>query len=139
MDQNYPTRFSTKWVLSFTMGKEIEFKNGGALHVGGRLLYNGGYRYTPFDPVRSSMASQYVPLANSFYNFQVSLYSRLDSSISYRYNNKKYSESISLDIQNLTIKKNLNGASYNSELNELNFSRFDGGEIIPVLSFVFDF
>ena len=135
----HPTRFSTKWSSSFTMGKEFEFKKGGALQLGARILYNGGYRYTPYDPVLSANSQQYVPLANSFYASQVTPYSRVDSRISYRFNKKRYSGSISLDIQNLTNKKNLKGVSYNAELNELDFSRFDGGSCIPVLSFVFDF
>ena len=135
----HPTRFSTKWSSSFTLGKEFEFKKGGALQLGARVLYNGGYRYTPYDPVLSAASQEYVPLANSFYASQVTPYSRVDSRISYRYNKKRFSGSISLDIQNLTNTKNLKGVSYNAELNELDFSRFDGGDFIPVLSFVFDF
>ena len=134
-----PSRFSTKWVSTFTLGREIEFKKGGALQFGARLLYNGGYRYTPHDPILSAMQNRYVPLANSFYASQVTPYSRIDSRISYRYNKKRYSGSISLDIQNLTGKKNLNGASYNSVTNDLDFRRFDGGDFIPILSLVFDF
>lgn len=134
-----PTRFSTSWVSTFTLGREIEFKKGGALQFGARLLYNGGYRYTPHDPVLSAAQNRYVPLANSFNAGQVTPYSRIDSRISYRYNKKRYSGSISLDIQNLTGKKNLNGTSYNAETNSLDFRRFDGGDFIPILSIVFDF
>ncbi len=134
-----PTRFSTKWVSTFTLGREIEFKKGGALQFGARLLYNGGYRYTPHDPVLSAEQQRFVPLANSFWEGQVTPYSRIDSRISYRFNKKRFSGSISLDIQNLTNKKNLNGVSYNAETNELGFRNFDGGEFIPVLNFVFDF
>ncbi len=134
-----PSRFSTGWVSTFTLGREIEFRKGGALQFGARLMYNGGYRYTPHDPVLSLEQNRYVPLANSFYAGQVTPYSRIDSRISYRYNKKRYSGSISLDIQNLTGKKNLNGTSYNAVSNELEFRRFDGGDFIPVLSLVWDF
>lgn len=135
----HPTKFSTKWVSSFTLGREIEFKKGGALQFGARLMYNGGYRYTPFDPIRSDEENRYVPLANSYWASQVTPYHRVDSRIAYRFNKKRYSGSISLDIQNLTNRKNLNGVSYNAETNSLDFRRFDGGDFIPVLSFVFDF
>ena len=137
--EKHPTRFSTKWVSTFTLGREIEFKKGGALQFGARLMYNGGYRYTPHDPILSAQQQKYVPLANSFWEGQVTPYSRVDSRISYRFNKKRLSGSISLDIQNLTNKKNLNGVSYNAETNELGFRNFDGGEFIPVLNFVFDF
>ncbi|MDA9774164.1 TonB-dependent receptor [Saprospiraceae bacterium] len=135
----HPTRFSTKWVSSFTLGKEIEFKGGGALQFGARFMYNGGYRYTPYDPILSAEAGRYVPQENAFWASQVTPYSRVDSRISYRFNKKRYSGSINLDIQNLTNKKNLNGVAYNAETNELDFRRFDGGDFIPVLSFVVDF
>ena len=134
-----PTRFSTKWVSTFTLGREIEFKKGGALQFGARLLYNGGYRYTPHDPILSAEQRRFVPQAHSFWEAQVTPYSRIDSRISYRFNKKRLSGSISLDIQNLTNKKNLNGVSYNAATNELSFRNFDGGEFIPVLNFVFDF
>ncbi|GLR18525.1 TonB-dependent receptor [Portibacter lacus] len=134
-----PTRFSTKWVSTFTLGREIEFKKGGALQFGARLLYNGGYRYTPYDPVLSGIEKRFVPLEGHYWATQVSPYSRIDSRIAYRYNKKRYSGSISLDVQNLTNRKSPNSVSYNAETNELEFRNFDGGSFIPVLSFVFDF
>ncbi len=137
--EKHPTRYSTKWVSSYTLGREFEFKKGGALQIGARILYNGGYRYTPHDPVLSAIEKQFVPLANSFWKSQVTPYSRVDSRIAYRFNRKRLSGSISLDVQNLTNKKNLKGVSYNAETNELGFRNFDGGDFIPVLNFVFDF
>jgi len=134
-----PTRFSTKWISTFTLGREIEFRKGGALQFGARVLYNGGYRYTPFDPDLSLAAGQFVPLDGSFWSEQVSPYSRVDARIAYRYNKKRYSGSISLDIQNLTNRKSPNRVAYNAETNGLEFRNFDGGDFIPVLSFVFDF
>jgi hypothetical protein len=134
-----PSKFSTKWVSTFTLGREIEFKKGGALQFGARLLYNGGYRYTPYDPILSGIENRYVPLAGSFWASQVGPYSRIDSRISYRYNKRRYSGSISLDIQNLTNRRSPNSVAYNAETNQLEFRNFDGGSFIPVLSFVFDF
>jgi outer membrane receptor protein involved in Fe transport len=121
------------------LGREIEFKKGGALQFGARLLYNGGYRYTPHDPILSGIENRYIPLADSFWALQVGPYSRIDSRISYRYNKKRYSGSISLDIQNLTNRRSPNSVAYNAETNDLEFRNFDGGSFIPVLSFVFDF
>ena len=117
----------------------FEFKKGGTLQIGARLLYNGGYRYTPHDPVLSAQEQRFVAKANSFWASQVTPYSRVDARIAYRFNKKRLSGSVSLDVQNLTNKKNLKGVSYNAETNELGFRNFDGGDFIPVLSFVFDF
>lgn len=135
----YPTRFSTKWVSTWTLGKEFEFRNGKALQIGARAMYNGGFRYTPYDPVASAAAGTYVPLNNAWWTGQVSPYWRVDSRISYRYNGKRMSGSINLDIQNLTGHKNENRAAYNAATNELTFRNYPGGDFIPVLSFVFDF
>jgi hypothetical protein len=135
----HPTRFSTKWVSSFTLGREIEFKGGGALQFGARIMYNGGFRYTPYDPALSAQENTFVPLAGAYWNGQVTPYSRVDSRVAYRFNKKRYSGSISLDIQNLTGRKNLNGVAYNGVSNELEFRKYAGGDFIPVLTFVFDF
>jgi hypothetical protein len=101
-------------------------------------LYNGGFRYSPYDPVLSAKSGQYVPLEGKEWTSQVTPYFRIDSRISYRFNKKGFFGSISLDIQNLTNHKNISFVSYDAVANKLNFTRFSGG-FIPVLSIQMDF
>ncbi len=138
-EERYPTKFATRWVSGLTMGREFPFKNKSVLQVGGRVMYNGGFRYTPFDPVLSAAAGKYVPQAGAYWTGQVSPYFRIDARLSYRYSKKKWSGNISLDIQNVTSHKNQNRADYNAAKNELRISHYPGGDFIPVLAFTFDF
>lgn len=135
----HPSRFGSKWTSSLTLGRELSWRKGRAFQFGGRLLYNGGFRYTPFDPVLSAQRGTYVPLANAWWEGQVDPYWRIDARLAYRYNAPKLSGSISLDIQNLTSRKNISSVGYDAASNSLNFRRYPGGDFIPVLAFQFDF
>jgi hypothetical protein len=102
------------------------------------VLYNGGFRYSPYDPVLSAKTGQYVPLEGKEWTSQVTPYFRIDSRIAYRFNKKGFFGNLSLDIQNVTNHRNISFVSYDAVANKLNFTRFGGG-FIPVLSFQMDF
>ena len=133
------TRFGTRWSSSYTIGREFEFGNAKTLQIGARVLYNGGFRYSPYDSVASAAEGRYVMLAGQEWSEQVPAYFRIDARIAYRYNAKRFSGSISLDIQNLTSQKNINAVAYNAVDNLLEFRNYPGGDFIPVLAFQFDF
>ncbi len=133
------TRFGTRWTSSYTLGREFEFKKARTLQIGARVLYNGGFRYSPHDPVASAADGRYVPLAGAEWSEQVPAYFRIDARMAYRYNAKKFSGSISLDIQNLTSQRNINAVGYNALSNTLENLNYPGGDFIPVLAFQFDF
>lgn len=135
----HPTRFGSKWTSSLTLGRELSWRKGRAFQFGGRLLFNGGFRYTPFDPVLSARQGTYVPLAGAWWDGQVDPYWRIDARLAYRYNAPKLSGAISLDIQNLTSRKNISSVGYDGATNALYFRRYPGGDFIPVLAFQFDF
>lgn len=138
-DQRFNTRFGTKWVSSYTLGREFNFKKARVLQVGARVLFNGGFRYTPYDPAASLAEGTFIPLAGATWSEQVNPYFRIDGRISYRYNRPKWSGVISLDVQNATSRKNTNSVAYNAETNETYFRQYPGSDFIPVLSFQFDF
>ena len=133
------TKFGTRWSSSYTLGREFEFKKARTLQVGARLLYNGGFRYSPHDPVASAAAGRYIQLAGAEWSGQVPAYMRVDARIAYRYNAKRFSGAISLDVQNLTSRRNINAVSYDATTNELVNRNYPGGDFIPVLAFQFDF
>ncbi|MEZ4898596.1 MAG: TonB-dependent receptor [Saprospiraceae bacterium] len=135
----HPTRFASKWVSALTLGREFSFKNGNTLQAGGRYLFNGGFRYTPYDPLLSELQGTYVALQGASWEGQVPAYQRLDARISYRFNRQKYSGILSLDIQNVLSKKNINSVGYDAVRNYLYYRQYPGGDFIPVLSYQVDF
>ncbi len=134
----YPTRFATRFASTYTFGKEFTFKKGSVLQAGARMLYNGGFRYTPFDPVLSQEEGRFIPLANGANMGQVPAYWRIDARISYRKNNKRTSSTLSLDVQNVMNRPNPNNIRYNPTTNALEFRNHPSG-LIPILSYEITF
>lgn len=136
--RTFNTRFATEYVSSITIGKEFTFKKGGVLQTGFRVLYNGGFRYTPPDWEQSVAAGRFIPDLENAWSEQVGPYNRIDTRIAYRKSYNKLAFRVSLDIQNITDRRNNRNVSYNAVENKLVFNNHNSG-FIPVLSFQFDF
>ena len=132
------SRFNTRFSSSFTFGKEFPFKNGNILQIGGRYLLSGGFRYTPFDPIKSKEKGYYVGDTKQENEGQVAPFRRLDTRIAYRYNGRKTSGNISLDFQNATNRLNATNIAYDSAKNTT-YTEYRGSGFIPVLTFQVDF
>ncbi|SOE23875.1 TonB-dependent Receptor Plug Domain [Spirosomataceae bacterium TFI 002] len=133
----YNSRFNTRFSSSYTLGKEFSFKKGGILQIGGRFLFNGGFRYTPYDPILSAEAGRYIEKAGAYNEGYVAPYQRLDTRIAYRFNKPKLSGNISLDIQNTLNKLNATSVGYVAETNTTEL-QYRGSGLIPIISFQFD-
>ncbi|MEL6674514.1 MAG: TonB-dependent receptor [Bacteroidota bacterium] len=134
----FPTRFSTKFASSYTLGKEFYMKKGRVLQIGGRLLYNGGFRYTPPDWEASAQAGRFISDETKAWQDQVGAYTRIDCRISYRANRPKVATMLSLDVQNVANRANPRGIGYDANSQELFFRGHPSG-LIPVLSYQLDF
>lgn len=133
----YTGRFDTRFSSSATVAKEFALKKDGILQVGGRMLYSGGFRYTPYDPVLSAEEGKYVPLAGAEYSAQVAPYKRLDMRIAWRVNRKKYAGNLSLDIQNVLNIANPFRVGYDP-VAKSTFTEYRGS-LIPILGWQGDF
>lgn len=136
--ERYHSTYANDFVTGLTIGREFGFKKGRILQVGTRILYNGGNRYTPLDEAVSLAEKRYVQDLTRLNELQIPAYFRIDARIAYRFNAKKVSGNISLDIQNVLNYANNNGVGYNAETNELYFRNHTSG-FVPVLAFQFDF
>lgn len=132
------TRFNTGYTTALTAGKEFPLKNGNTFQAGARYLLSGGFRYTPYDPVRSAAEGRYVELQNADFSEQVPAYRRLDARFAYRYNARRLSGNISLDIQNVFNRINASSVYYNAENNTTSIFYGSSG-LVPVITFQFDF
>lgn len=132
------SKFNTRFISSYTLAKEFNFKKGRVLQLGTKTLFNGGFRYTPHDPVLSAQENRYVPLAGAAWSEQVPNFFRIDARISYRVNRPKLATILSLDVQNVANRANMRSVGYNAVTNELVFQKHPSG-LIPVLSWQADF
>lgn len=137
--QWYHNRYSSLFVSAFTAGKEIDFGKGRVLQFGGRLLLNGGYRYTTLDLIKSAEENRYVGLEGATNASQMPNYWRFDTRIAYRWSKPKYAMHVSLDIQNVTNHKNPNGVWYNNNLHSIAYNYHPGNALIPMVNFAVDF
>jgi len=120
------------------LGKEFKIGSG-VLQIGGRYTYNGGYRYSPYDPEKSAKARQYIVLAGSEMTAQNPAYWKIDGRIAYRFNRPKWAMNISVDVSNVTGHKNVSDVGYNATTNELYYEHHSGMDLIPLFSFQVDF
>lgn len=137
-NQWYNSSFNDKFSTALTFGREFMFKNGSVFQIGGRSIFNGGFRYTPLDVTASAQEKTYIMLKGADYSLQAPAYFRIDGRVSYRTNRRRYATVVSLDVQNATNKINVTSVQYNSFENRLE-TRKTGNGFVPVLSFQIDF
>ena len=137
--RTYNTKFNSTWTTTGTVGKEIQLSNGNLFQFGGRVLFNGGFRYSPYDPILSQQQKKYVELDGAQWSAQAPNYFRLDTRVSYRFNKPKFTGLISLDIQNVTSRANVVSIGYDPATNKTYNRTYDGASLIPILAFQLDF
>ena len=103
------------------------------------MRYNllGGFRETPIDVAASAAARTTVFENSLLFSEQQGDYSRVDLSLYRKVERKKVTSTISLDIQNLTNKKNESFAFYDSFLGEV--VRRNQLGLLPILNYRIQF
>lgn len=136
-DRYYNTKYNSNFNSALTFGKEWALSAVKRLEVGGRILWSGGMRYTPFNTTESIATGRPVYVYSQAYESQNKNYFRVDARIALRKNAEKLSWKLSLDIQNLTNYQNPQRPY---------FDRWNGTvaygfntSIIPVISYTIDF
>jgi CarboxypepD_reg-like domain/TonB-dependent Receptor Plug Domain len=123
MERN--TAFNGKYVFNLLGGKEwkIGKENKNTFSVDVKFTNAGGRAYTPID-LASSQASGTEVLSTDVYSDFYKNYYRLDIKAGFVINskNKKLSQTISLDVQNVTNHQNVFSQSYDRQRNTLNYT-----------------
>ena len=132
------TRFNGQYAFSVTGGKEIPIKKDRSyLGFNFKSSYIGGFRVTSIDLVSSISEGNTVFDQNHAFEQKLADYSRIDFAIRYRKNFRRVNLSVSLDIQNLMDKENIEKEFYDP-VNKLIKNATQNG-IIPVLSIKTEF
>jgi hypothetical protein len=109
------TAFNGKYVFNVLGGKEWNAgsKNRNKISTDLKFTYAGGRAYTPVD-IRASNAIGHEVVSSDAYSAFYPNYYRLDFKVGYTYNsrNRKLSQSVSLDLQNITNHKNVFSQEY---------------------------
>jgi hypothetical protein len=119
------TAFNGKYVFNILGGKEwkVGKENRNAFSVDVKFTNAGGRAYTPIDLASSQAAGNEVLSSNVYSDFYNNYY-RLDIKAGFVINskNKKLSQTISLDIQNITNHNNVFSQSYDRKRNTINYT-----------------
>lgn len=133
----YNTYFNSNYIFNLLAGKDFLMgKNKqNILGINSKVVYRGGFRYTPIDKEASILAGEVVYDNTQFNEKQAPDFIRIDLGLNYRRNNKGYSWIISLDVQNVISRQNILG--YDEGDDEL--EPIYGQGLIPLLNFRIEF
>lgn len=133
------TKFNGNYITSVTGGKDFRVgKNGkNVIGVNLKFFFAGGNRYTPINLEESIAQGEEVRDKDRRFEARVDDYLRLDARIRFKHNLRKVAWEVSIDIQNVTNKKNEISRKYN-RASESIVKKYQQG-IIPVLRFRVEF
>lgn len=120
------TAFDGGYVFNSLAGKEFLIgtkKTGSKRYLSTDIKFTaaGGQRYTPVDVVRSQADGKTVYLEELAYTKKFKDYMRLDIRIAYRIDNRKFSQEMAFDVQNVTNRKNPLYMEYNNKTGKTEF------------------
>ncbi len=99
--------FNGRYAVNAVVAKEFTFKKGSAFNVGGKLTMVGGRRYGKVDRAASDAVQDIVYIDETVNTLQFRDYFRADLKLSYRWNRPKVGHEFSVDLVNVTGRKNL--------------------------------
>ena len=108
------TAFNGKYVVNLLAGKEWTISNRNKFSLDFKYTNAGGRAYSPIDLTASNTAKREVLSTNTYSAFYDN-YFRMDLKAGYSINSakRKLSQTVSLDVQNVTNHKNVFSQSYN--------------------------
>jgi hypothetical protein len=116
--------FNGKYVYNVLAGKEWNVGVGkrNKTSIDFKFTNTGGSYYTPID-LASSQASDREQLSTNVYSSQYPNYFRMDIKMGYTFNSKvkKMSQTLSLDLQNVTNHKNVFSQTYDNRNQNINW------------------
>lgn len=134
------TRYNGKYAGTFTTGKDFavgrKMKNS-VVGLNGKIIFAGGFRSTPIDLQASIEKGSGVYVDELAFTEKIPDYFRADFGISYKRNRPKSTGTWSLDIQNVTNRKNVFGQYY--EPRQQRIETVYQAPLIPVLNYKIEF
>lgn len=131
------TRFNGNHAMSFTAGKEFNWKKNRVFGLNFRTIYTGGFRYTPIDFARSAELGETRYIESQAFTQQLPDYFRTDFRVSLKRNRVRSTSTLAIDFQNVTNHKNLGGQYYEPRSGEI--KKWYMLPLLPVLSYRIEF
>lgn len=132
------TRYNGNYVSNFIAGKEfIRGNNRRVFGANIKLVAAGGFRRTPIDLEKSQEQGYTIYKDAAAFSEQNPAYFRTDIRLSMRWNRKHLTSTLSLDIQNITNRKNVDNQYYDPYKGKM-VTAYQVG-LIPILNYKVEF
>jgi hypothetical protein len=106
------TSYNGTYVTNFLAGKEFKLNEKQSISLGMKVTMAGGKRYGYADAAQSSLYSEVIYKDSLFNERQFKDYFRADIKINWKFNAKKVTHEIGLDLVNIFNTKNLLSLTY---------------------------
>jgi hypothetical protein len=106
------TSYNGNYTFNLLGGKEFSLSAKQSISLGLKITHAGGRRYGFVDIPRSKIENELVFIDSAFNERQFRDYFRLDLKVNWKYNARKMTHEIGLDLVNLLNTKNLLGLAY---------------------------
>ena len=132
------TRFNGNRHTNFTGGKEWTLKEGKkVIGFNIKVINAGGYRTTPIDAEQSQLKGYTVYKEKEAFSIQNPDYFRTDIRVSVKWNRRNLTSTLSLDVQNVTNRRNLYNQYYDPYTSSVENSYQTG--LIPIINYKVEF
>ncbi len=134
------SRFNTRYVNTFTGGKEWGWSRKSKDRTVGfniKMTQIGGYRITPIDLEASRAKGDAVFMDDQAFSKKMPDYFRTDVGFRIRRNYHRVTTTFSLDIQNVSNRKNIAGEYYDKEKGDI--KTFTQAPLLPILAYKIEF
>jgi hypothetical protein len=137
----YNTYYNTSLVSNFLAGKDFYFGKDlqNCFGVNVKLMFRGGYRYTPVDEIKTMSSKKIVYNVSRTYSSQLPEFIRIDGGIHYRRNSSGSSWVLMLDVQNVTDRKNVFRKRFSYSKGQILMTEDVSVGIVPVFNFRIEF
>ena len=132
------TRFNGNHISTLIAGKDFVNERKSktiGLHI--KTIYAGGLRTTPIDAAASSAAGYAVFLEKQAFTLTNPDYFRTDIRASIKWNRRKVTSTLSLDIQNVSNRQNVFGQGWDKDKNKI-VTYYQLG-LLPILNYKIEF
>jgi len=132
------TRFNGNYIATLLAGKDfVSGRKSKLFGLNIKTIYAGGLRTTPIDAEQSRKNGYTVFIQKEAYSLQNPNYFRTDLRISYKWNRRKRTNTLSLDLQNVTNRHNVYNQWFDKETGKVVYSYQNG--LIPILNYKVEF
>lgn len=131
------TKYNSNYIFNLVGGKEFKWGENRMLGLNSKIIWNGGKRVIPLDLDASRASGEPVYRINEIYSRKTPDYFRIDFGVNIHFFRQRTEHILSLDIQNITNRRNPYAEEYDPETKSLEYYLLSG--IIPILNYRIEF